>query len=54
MTRLYALLPALMATPVLAHDGAHLHPHGIGIGWALIAASLGGVAVGYVVARVRK
>jgi hypothetical protein len=34
-----------------AHDGPHLHPHGIEYGWIIAAAA--GLAVGYVVARIR-
>jgi hypothetical protein len=43
MTR--ALFPALIltASPALAHEGLHFHPHGIQFGW-LIAALVGVVA----------
>jgi hypothetical protein len=30
----YALPLLLLASPALAHDGAHMHPHG-GEGWVL-------------------
>ena len=50
MTRL--LFPALLiATPALADEGLHHHPHGVEYGW-IIAAALCGVG-GYVLARVR-
>ena len=47
----YALPMALLASPALAHDGAHLHPHG-GEGWiaamtfALVVAGLTAFLVG--------
>lgn len=38
MIRLIALLPAaLIATPAMAHGGAHLHPHGFELGTAALA-----------------
>ncbi len=50
MTRL--LFPALLiATPVLAHDGQHHHPHGVEYGWIILAALCG--VGGYVLAKVR-
>jgi hypothetical protein len=40
------LAPILLAGPALAHEGAHLHPHGIDGAWAFLAGSLvGGAAV---------
>ena len=47
---LAALTALAIATPALAHEGAHLHPHGIGAGTmlllgAVIAAGLVAVAV---------
>ncbi|MEY4982897.1 MAG: hypothetical protein RIR62_1163 [Pseudomonadota bacterium] len=44
------LTPALIlsATPALAHDGLHFHPHGIEFGW-LVAALLAVVAGGALV-----
>jgi hypothetical protein len=44
----------LAAAPAMAHPGAHLHPHGIGEGTLLLAASLfvGGVAA--IVIGIRK
>jgi hypothetical protein len=51
MTRM--LFPALLiATPVLADEGLHHHPHGIDFGWALGVAALCGVG-GFVLAKVR-
>jgi hypothetical protein len=34
-----AVLPAVLATPALAHDGLHLHPHD-GANWMTIAAAV--------------
>jgi hypothetical protein len=51
MTRLaLAASAALIATPALAHDGPHLHPHGLEAGWGILAAALalatlGGIAL---------
>ncbi|WP_205523935.1 hypothetical protein [Oceanomicrobium pacificus] len=46
-------LAALSPSIAFAHEGAHLHPHGIDAGWALLSvALLGGVVVA--VARARK
>ena len=49
------LLPlTLLATPALAHDGAHLHPHGVEgwvIGLGLLALIGGAIAIA---AKVRK
>ncbi len=36
MKRLTLMLTALWATPVLAHDGMHLHPHADHPVWSLI------------------
>lgn len=37
---------ALAASPALAHGGAHLHPHGIGVAFVLVlAVVLGAVFV---------
>lgn len=48
------LAPILVAYPALAHEGAHLHPHGIDSAWAFLAGTvLGGVAIALLV-RVRK
>ena len=41
----------LAATPAAAHDGVHLHPHGIDAGWMLLAATA--VAAGAAAIRVR-
>lgn len=32
-------LPLFLATPAFAHDGAHVHPHGVEA-WALLTAGL--------------
>ncbi len=47
------MTPALLliATPALAHDGLHHHPHGIEYGWIIAAAC--GVVGGLVLAFVR-
>ena len=44
MSRLTLLVLPLFATPALAHEGLHHHPHGIEFGW--IAAALLGSVVG--------
>lgn len=52
--RPFAILAStLIAGPALAHEGAHLHPHGIDSAWMFLAGTLlGGVAVAaYVRAR---
>jgi hypothetical protein len=50
MTRI--LVPTLLiGTPALAHDGLHLHPHGVEYGW-IIACVLGALA-GLALARLR-
>ena len=41
----------LLAFPALAHDGVHLHPHGLS-GW-LILAALAGLGVGYLLPMLR-
>ena len=38
MIRIYAPALSLLATPVIAHDGAHLHPHGAGNALTLVLA----------------
>jgi hypothetical protein len=49
------LAPILIAGPALAHEGAHLHPHGIDGAWAFLAGTLlGGVAVAALVRARRK
>jgi hypothetical protein len=45
MSRLTLLVLPLLATPALAHEGLHHHPHGIEFGW-LTAALLGSVVGG--------
>lgn len=49
MKRLSAFLMVL-ATPVMAHEGLHHHPHGIEYGW--IVAGAVGVVGGFVLARI--
>ena len=36
MTRMLAAMAALAAGPALAHEGLHLHPHGIDAGWLVL------------------
>ncbi len=41
MTRLTLSAAAILAaTPALAHDGPHLHPHGTELAWSLLAMGL--------------
>ena len=54
MRALAILAPLLAAAPALAHDGAHLHPHGIDAAWLFLALPVVGAIVGYAVARARK
>jgi hypothetical protein len=56
MSRLSLVVLPLLATPVLAHEGLHHHPHGIEFGWVTVAllGSLIGGGVVYVVLRRRK
>ena len=47
MTRLaLAVSAAFLATPALARDGPHLHPHGLEAGWGILAAALALAALG--------
>ena len=47
MTRLaFAAAAILTVTPALAHDGPHLHPHGLEAGWGILAAALALAALG--------
>ncbi len=48
------LAPMLIAAPALAHEGAHLHPHGIDAAWAFLAGSVLGAAAIAVLVRIRK
>jgi hypothetical protein len=49
------LAPIVLAGPALAHEGAHLHPHGIDGAWLFLAGTLlGGIAVAAVVRARRK
>jgi hypothetical protein len=48
MSRLTLLVLPLLATPALAHEGLHHHPHGVEFGWvsaALLGSIVGGGAV---------
>jgi hypothetical protein len=36
MTRLILITTTLWATPLLAHDGVHMHPHADHPAWSLI------------------
>jgi hypothetical protein len=48
MSRLTVLVLSLLATPALAHEGLHHHPHGIEFGWlaaALVVSAIGGGVV---------
>lgn len=53
MKKLIAALPLLVATPALAHEGVHIHPHGTDPIW--IPMLVMGVAIAALVrlARVR-
>ncbi|ARE41546.1 hypothetical protein RGUI_3405 [Rhodovulum sp. P5] len=53
MKKLIVLPLIVAAAPALAHEGAHLHPHGIGAGMLLLAASLvaGGAALVWLTVR---
>jgi hypothetical protein len=56
MLRLALPVLPLLATPALAHEGLHHHPHGVEFGWlaiALLGSVIGGGAV-YAVMRRRK
>ncbi len=52
MRALFVLLLTITPLASFAHDGGHLHPHGIEYGW-IIAAALG-LGAGYALARWRK
>jgi hypothetical protein len=49
MLRLIAPALVVLATPALAHQGLHHHPHGIEAGW--LVAALIGLAGGFVLSR---
>jgi hypothetical protein len=51
MSRLTLLVLPLLATPAVAHEGLHHHPHGIEFGW-LAAALIGSVVGGGLVCSV--
>ena len=48
------LAPLLAAAPALAHEGAHLHPHGIDAAWLFLALPVIGAVVALAVVRSRK
>jgi hypothetical protein len=48
------LAPLFVAAPALAHEGAHLHPHGIDAAWLFLALPVIGAAVALAVVRSRK
>jgi len=50
-TALSALTVLALAAPALAHEGAHLHPHGIGVGTMLLLGSV--IAAGLVAVAVK-
>ena len=54
MSRLTLLVLPLFATPALAHDGLHHHPHGIEFGWLSAAVIGSGVGGGLVYALRRR
>jgi hypothetical protein len=47
----YAASLLLAATPAAAHQGVHLHPHGIDAAWTVLAAAA--AVAGLVAIRVR-
>lgn len=49
-----ALMSSLLASPALAHGGAHVHPHGIdgAMAFLLLAVAVTGAVVAYI--KVRK
>ena len=54
ITPLFALTVLALATPALAHDGAHLHPHGIGVGTMLLLGAVIAAGLVAVAAKARK
>ena len=57
MTRLVpAFALAMPATPALAHQGLHLHPHGVDAVWAILATTLcvAGIAIASAIAVRRR
>lgn len=48
---LAALTALTLAAPALAHEGAHLHPHGIGAGTLLLLGSV--IAAGLVAVAIK-
>ncbi|MDF1718517.1 MAG: hypothetical protein P1U53_06885 [Sulfitobacter sp.] len=51
---LAALTVLTLAAPALAHEGAHLHPHGIGAGTLLLLGSVIAAGLVAVAVKVRK
>jgi hypothetical protein len=52
IVRASVLASVLAASPVLAHDGVHVHPHG-SEGWLMIVAALAVIGLAVVIARRR-
>jgi hypothetical protein len=53
MSRLSLLVLPLFATPALAHEGLHHHPHGVEFGW-LFAVVIGSILCGGAILAVRR
>ena len=51
---LAALTALTIAAPALAHEGAHLHPHGIGAGTMLLLGAVIAAGLTLVVVKARK
>ena len=51
---LSALAVLTLATPALAHEGAHLHPHGIGAGTMLLLGAVIAAGLTLVAVKARK
>lgn len=54
LKRLAFLAPVLVAAPALAHEGVHLHPHGIDAAWLFLALPVIGAAAALAALRSRK
>ncbi len=54
MRPIATIAAVLAASPALAHDGLHLHPHGIDGAWALLAGTIAAVVAGAVLCRAKK
>ena len=48
-----ALIPAIAAAPALAHEGAHMHPHGVDA-WTVALVLLGITCAAIVIWKARK